>query len=87
MSDQLHRIKRLYYETSRATIARDFDTAIDLLKSMTSEEERERATVYMEGLAQMRAEWVSPSRSSAVRQSAAARGRSGRSTRGGRRSP
>jgi len=27
------------------------------LKSMHSEEERERAAVYMEGLAQMRKEW------------------------------
>ena len=34
------------------------DRALDLLKSMTSEEERERATVYMEGLAQMRSDWA-----------------------------
>ena len=32
--------------------------ALDLLKSMPSEEERERATVYMEGMAQMRKDWA-----------------------------
>ena len=53
----LEEIKRLYYGATRATITRDFDRAIDLLKSMPSEEERERATVYMEGLAAMRKEW------------------------------
>ena len=36
--------------------------ALDLLKSMPSEEERERATVYMEGLAQMRRDWSGRSR-------------------------
>jgi len=50
-------IKRLYYETTRQTIQRDLAKALDLLKSMTSEEERQRAAVYMDGLAQMRAEW------------------------------
>jgi hypothetical protein len=49
-------IKRLYFKTSRATIDRDFDRAIDLLKSMPADE-RERVTVYMEGLAQMRKEF------------------------------
>ena len=31
---------------------------LDLLKSVTSEEARERVTVYMEGLAQMRNDWA-----------------------------
>ena len=31
--------------------------AIDLLKSMASEAERERVAVYMDGLSQMRSEW------------------------------
>jgi hypothetical protein len=31
---------------------------LDLLKSMSTEEERERATVFMEGLAQMRSDWA-----------------------------
>jgi hypothetical protein len=55
--DKHAEIKRLYYETTRQTIDRDLAKALDLLKSMASEEERERAAVYMDGLAQMRAEW------------------------------
>jgi hypothetical protein len=53
-------IKRLYYETTRQTIQRDLATALDLLKSMASEDERERAAVYMDGLSQMRSEWARP---------------------------
>ena len=56
--DKLAEIKRLYYRTSRATIREDFAKAIDLLKSMSSEEERERVAVYMDGLSQMRSEWA-----------------------------
>jgi hypothetical protein len=54
--DKLAEIKRLYYQTSRTTIAEDFAKAIDLLKSMPGEEERERVAVYMDGLAQMRSD-------------------------------
>lgn len=50
-------IKRLYYATTRQTILDDLDRAVRLLKSMDSEEERERAAVYMDGLSQMRSEW------------------------------
>jgi hypothetical protein len=56
--DKLAEIKRLYYQTSRATIKQDFAKAIDLLKSMASEEERERVAVYMDGLSQMRSDWA-----------------------------
>jgi hypothetical protein len=55
--DKLAEIRRLYFSTTRQTIHDDLAKALDLLKSMASEEERERATVYMEGLAQMRADW------------------------------
>jgi hypothetical protein len=54
---KLAEIRRLYYETTRQTVQRDLAKALDLLKSMASEEERERAAVYMDGLAQMRADW------------------------------
>ncbi len=57
----LGEIRRLYYGATRATIVRDFERAIDLLKSMGTEEERERATVYMQGLADMRSQWVKKS--------------------------
>jgi hypothetical protein len=57
-ADKLAEIKRLYYQTTRATIKEDFAKAIDLLKSMSSEEERERVAVYMDGLSQMRSDWA-----------------------------
>jgi hypothetical protein len=56
--DKLTEIRRLYFATTRETIEVDLARALDLLKSMPSEEERERATVYMEGLAQMRSDWA-----------------------------
>ena len=55
-------IRQLYFKTTRATIERDFDRAIDLLKSLPTLEERQRAHVYMEGLAEMRKEWKRKSR-------------------------
>jgi hypothetical protein len=56
-ADKHAEIRRLYFTTTRQTIEDDLARALDLLKSMASEEERERATVYMEGLAQMRRDW------------------------------
>ena len=55
--DKHAEIRRLYFKTTKATIQQDLEKALDLLKSMESEEQRERATVYMEGLAQMRRDW------------------------------
>jgi len=55
--DKLAEIRRLYFSTTRDRIDLDLAKALDLLKSMANEEERERATVYMEGLAQMRSDW------------------------------
>ena len=54
---KLAEIRRLYFETTRQSIQHDLEKALDLLKSMGSEEERERATVYMEGLNEMRKDW------------------------------
>jgi hypothetical protein len=58
--DALSEIKQLYYKTTRATIQRDLARAVELLKSMPTDDERERAAVYMDGLAQMRSEWHAP---------------------------
>jgi len=52
----LEEIRRLYFKTTRTTIDRDFDRGIDLLKSMP-ESDRPRATVFMQGLAEMRKEF------------------------------
>ena len=55
--DKLAEIKQIYYRATKATIQRDLEKAIRLLKSMDTEDERERAAVYMDGLSQMRSEW------------------------------
>jgi hypothetical protein len=60
--EKLAEIRRLYFSTTRQTIQDDLAKALDLLKSMHTEEERERATVYMEGLAQMRSDWARPNK-------------------------
>ena len=87
MSDALAAIKKLYFATSKATIERDFDAAIDLLKSIADEDERGRAAVFMEGLAEMKSQWIPkrPGPAFGARRSGGAPGRSGRSTGGGRR--
>ena len=78
-ADEKHaEIKRLYYETTRQTIQQDLTKALDLLKSMSGEEERERAAVYMDGLAQMRSEWgltATKKKAKGKRQKAKGRGR------------
>ena len=55
--DAIAEIRRLYFATTRATIQRDIEKAIGLLKTLTTEDDRERATVFMDGLSQMRSEW------------------------------
>jgi len=57
VDETLARLKALYFETTQATIEDAFDEAIDLLKTLPDEADRERAAVYMEGLAEMRQEW------------------------------
>jgi hypothetical protein len=56
--DKISEIRRLYFNTSKQSIQHDLAKALDLLKSMSSEDERERAAVYMEGLAEMRNDWL-----------------------------
>lgn len=57
-ADVLAEIRRLYFQATKQTIQHDFERALDLLKSMSTEDERERATVYMHGLAEMRKDWT-----------------------------
>ena len=54
----LAEIRRIYFNTTRQTIQNDLAHAIELLKSLPTEEERQKAAVYMDGLAQMRSEWA-----------------------------
>ena len=51
-------IREIYFKTTKHTIQHDIVHAIELLKSLPTEEERDKAAVYMEGLAQMRSEWT-----------------------------
>ena len=58
-------IKRLYNDTTRATVERDLRRAVTLLKDLDGEQERARVAVYMDGLSQMRSEWSLAARSAA----------------------
>ena len=57
VTELLAGIRDIYFKASSRTIDEDFDRAIDLLKRIPLPEDRQRATVYMEGLAEMRKEW------------------------------
>jgi hypothetical protein len=63
----LEEIRRIYFRTGPRTIEHDFAHAIELLKSLPSEEEREKASVFMEGLAEMRREWEKVEKRKAAR--------------------
>jgi hypothetical protein len=54
----LEQIRRIYFKTTKQTIENDLAHAIELLKSLETEEQREKAAVFMEGIAQMRTEWA-----------------------------
>lgn len=56
--DTLALLRRIYFKTTKQTIEHDFAHAIELLKGLESEEERERATAYMHGLSELRKEWA-----------------------------
>lgn len=61
--DKIGEIRRLYYSTTKETIQTDLTRALDILKSMPGEAERERVAVYMDGLSQMRSDWARQRRS------------------------
>jgi hypothetical protein len=54
----LAEIRNIYFKTTKRTIEHDIAHAIELLKRLASEDERDRAAVYMDGLSQMRSEWA-----------------------------
>lgn len=65
--DPVAAIKRLYFDTTPATVQRDLERAIDLFTHRLSEADQERVAVYMDGLSQMRSEWARPRRGRAKR--------------------
>ncbi len=54
----LDEIRKLYFNTKRGTVRKDIARAIDLFKTLTDEEDRQKAAVFMDGLSQMRSEWA-----------------------------
>jgi hypothetical protein len=54
----LAEIRAIYFATTKQTIEVDFAHAIALLQSIPDEDDRERASVYMQGLNEMRREWA-----------------------------
>ena len=54
----LAQIREIYFRTTKRTIGHDIAHAIELLKSLPTEDERDKAAVYMDGLSQMRSEWA-----------------------------
>jgi hypothetical protein len=55
-------IKKIYYAATKATIQKDLERALDLLKTIPTEEDRDRVAVYIHGLTEMRAEWRAAAR-------------------------
>ncbi len=54
----LAEIRKIYFNTTRQTIDNDLAHAIELLKGLPTEEIREKATVFMQGLSEMQREWT-----------------------------
>ncbi len=56
-ADEIAEIRRIYFATTQNTIQRDLERAIDILKSLNDDDERGKASGYMEGLNELRKEW------------------------------
>ena len=54
----LAELRRIYFKTTKQTIEHDFAHAIALLKTIASEEDRQKASVFMEGINELRKEWT-----------------------------
>lgn len=61
-NEKISEIRRLYFSTTKQTIQRDLDRAIDILKTLENDDERSEAAGYMEGLNELRKEWKGQSR-------------------------
>ena len=70
----LQEIRTIYFKTTKQTIQHDLAHAIELLRALPDEDTREKAAVYMEGLAQMRREWAAGSARKVKRQKSKGKG-------------
>ena len=68
-------IRQLYHNTTPATVERDLRRAITLLKSLPTEKERLPVAGYMDGLSQLRSEWLLARRRSKAKSAQPAAGR------------
>ena len=53
----LAELRRIYFKTTKKTIDHDFAHAISLLKTIESEDDRQKASAFMEGINELRREW------------------------------
>lgn len=75
----LDAIRGLYFNSTKATVQKDLTKAIELFKQLKTEEDRDKAAVFMDGLSQMRSEWgvrPAPPRAGTPKSSRASRSRS-----------
>jgi len=56
-AEKVAEIRKMYFATTPKTIQRDLERAIDILKTLKNDDERSKASVYMEGLNELRKEW------------------------------
>ena len=63
----LEQLRAIYFNATQSTIGDDFGNAIDLFKQLTSDEDREKAAVFMEGIAEMRREWTADGRGASTK--------------------
>lgn len=78
----LEQLRALYFSVTRTTIGDDFGRAIDLFKQLVSDQEREKAAVFMEGIAEMRREWGAEAQGSTTPDGTAAPRKPQRGARG-----
>lgn len=74
----LEKLRELYFKATQSTIQDDFVAAIDLFKELNEEEDREKAAVFMEGIAEMRREWAGGRPEGGGKKSAAQKAGSGK---------
>jgi hypothetical protein len=54
----LAEIRKIYFTTTKKTVVNDLVHAIELLKSLPDEDTRDKAAVFMDGLQQMKNDWI-----------------------------
>jgi hypothetical protein len=75
----LEQLRALYFNATQSSIGDDFVNAIELFKQLTNEEDRGKAAVFMEGIAEMRREWAAKKgRATGARGSSAGKAASGK---------